>query len=429
MARLSAGEAELRAYTENGQNKSSLEERRRGNFLAHIAAVGDVPRYPSGGSMVQSIGPGGADLFYSLFPTASDVTALVILIQCLTGHNVSTICNLTPQYSRADGAQDGEPSVLVTRASKPRRGPFKAEMDLPFTNISEETGEYPQEGARDDYASAFGIYMIAHRLCRRARGFTLSGHLLVSHSFHRRYTAIPNGPGFRPVAENCMYKWDGWIDADDKIQRVDSRRLRRTFLELHQRPVAHSVDTLANTYLSRDTGALASNQAVIQHVLEGEVERIRTTNLSLVLTNQDVEQARNEPGDVATRFGVTPEKLAQILDGRLDTLATACVDNQHGPYTAPEKACTASFLLCLGCPCARSEPRHIPVQALLRQQIEARREELMPEQWQRKFGTAAEQLDDVLAQQRVVVAAAATTASGEDAALIEALLDGRLDLR
>ena len=83
----------------------------------------------------------------------------------------------------------------------------------------------------------------------------------------------------------------------------------------------------------------------------------------------------------------------------------------------------------MACPCARSEPRHIPVQALLRMRIEARKDELMPEQWDRKYGTALERLDDVLAQQRADVNLDAAKATTEDAILVEELLDGRLDLR
>lgn len=433
VARIRAGEEELKAWRaeqELGSTDSTPQrgKQSRGSVLNHIALVGDVPRSPSGRSRGQGPISDRWNLFYSLFPTLSDMAAMVVLFQCLTGENVSTICNLTARYSRADASVDGETPVLITRGSKPRRGPDKAEMDLAFTAIPEWIQASESKGESDDYASAFGLYMIAEKLCRRAREFASSNALLVGHSPHRLETSV-NGTGFRPVPHNCTRRWEGWTDSDGNPLLVDSRRLRRTFLELHQRPVAQTTDTLANTYLLRDAGSLAANQEVVQHVLEGEVERIQTATVAAVLTEHDVAQAAADNEGVARRFGITGEKLQSVLEGRFDTVATACVDNEHGPVTEPGQPCTASFLLCLGCPNARSEPRHIPVQALMRQQIERRREELTPDSWKQLYGTAAEQLDDLLKQQRADVAAAASQAMDEDSTLIEALLDGRLDLR
>jgi len=433
VARIRAGEEELKAWrAEQDEDSTDSTPQRgkqsRGSMLNHIALVGDVPRSPSGRSRGQCPIRDRWILFHSLFPTLPDIAAMVVLFQCLTGENLSTIFNLTARYSRADGSLDGETPVLITRGSKPRRGPDKAEMDLAFTAIPEWIQASERKGESDDYASAFGLYMIAEKLCRRAREFASSDALLVGHSPHLIETSA-NGTGFRPVAPSCMRRWEGWADSGGNPRPVDGRRLRRTFLELHQRPVAQTTDTLANTYLLRDAGSLAVNQEVVQQVLEGEVERIQTATVAAVLTEHDVVQAAADNERVAQRFGITGEKLQSILEGRLDTVATACVDNENGPVTEPGQPCTASFLLCLGCPNARSEPRHIPVQALMRQQMERRREELTPDSWKQLYGTAAEQLDDLLKQQRADVAAAASQATDEDSILIEALLDGRLDLR
>ncbi|WP_235564488.1 hypothetical protein [Arthrobacter sp. Soil762] len=402
VARIRAGEEELKAWRreqEQGFTDSTPQrgEQSRGSVLNHIALVGDIPRSPSSSPRGKGPAKDAWNLFYALFPALSDMAALVVLFQCLTGENLTTICNLTARYSRADASLDGETPVLITRGSKARRGPNKAEMDLAFTAIPEWIQASEGNGESDDYASAFGLYMIAEKLCRRAREFASSNALLVGHSPHRLDTSV-NGTGFRPVPHNCMARWEGWTDSDGNPQLVDSRRLRRTFLELHQRPVAQTTDTLANTYLLRDPGSLAANQEVVQHVLEGEVERIQTETVAAVLTKHDIAQAVADVEGVAKRFGITGEKLQSILEGRLDTVATACVDNEHGLVTEPGQPCTASLLLCLGCPNARSEPRHIPIQALMRQQIERRREELTPDRWKQLYGTATEQLDDLLKQ-------------------------------
>lgn len=357
------------------------------------------------------------------------MAATAVLFQCLTGQNLSTICNLTTGYSRADGAAQGETKVLITRGSKPRRGPRKAEMDISLTSIPAWIEPRQFEEEKDDYSSPFGLYMIAEELSRRARRFASTDALLVGYWNQQRGNTT-KGLGFRQVTDtNCTSLWKGWTDEDGQRQRVDSKRLRRTFLELHQRPVAHTAETLADAYLSRDAGSLAANQRVVQDVLEAEVERITSGRIALALTTSDVDQATIDANGVAQRFGIPVEKLRPLLEGRLDTVATSCIDNKNGPVTEPGKPCTASFLLCLGCANARSEPRQIPIQALLRQRLEALRDELPPQRWQQLYGTAVEQLDDLLKQQRVDVEAAASRATSEDAALVEALLGGRLDLR
>lgn len=419
----------VRSQTSGSGRKCRNAGGTEGGVLHHLALFGDVPRYTSGASRGHSSIRGATEVFSSLFPTASEVAALAVLFQCLTGQNLSTICNLTTRYSRADGAAQGETKVLITRGSKPRRGPRKAEMDISLTSIPTWIEPRQFEEEKDDYSSAFGLYMIAEELCRRARRFASTDALLVGH-WNQPRSSTTNGLGFRQVTDtSCTSLWKGWTDKDGKRQRVDSKRFRRTFLELHQRPVAHTADTLADTYLSRDAGSLAANQRVVQDVLEAEVERITSGRIALALTTSDVEQAATDANGVAQRFGIPVEKLRPLLEGRLDTVATSCIDNRNGPITEPGKPCTASFLLCLGCANARSEPRQIPIQALLRQRLEALRDELPPQRWQQLYGTAVEQLDDLLKQQRVDVAAAASRTTSEDAALVEALLGGRLDLR
>lgn len=437
LLRVRAGEVELRSWRQEHGQVSGVSDRPggperswdRGGALNHLALFGDVPRYTSGASRGHSAIRGATKAFSSLFPTASEVAAMAVLLQCLTGQNLSTICNLTTRYSRADGASQGETKVLITRGSKPRRGPRKAEMDFSLTSIPAWIEPRPIEDEKDDYVSPFGLYMIAEELCRRARQFASTDTLLVGH-WNQQRASTTNGLGFRQVTDtSCTSLWKGWTDKEGRRQRVDSKRLRRTFLELHQRPVAHTADTLADTYLSRDGGSLAANQRVVQRVLETEVERITSGRIALALTRRDVEQAATDASGVAQRFGIRVETLRSLLEGRLETVATSCIDNENGPISEPGKPCTASFLLCLGCANARSEPRQVPIQALLRQRLETLRDELPRQRWQQLYGTAAEQLDDLLKQQRADVTAAASRATTEDAALVEALLGGRLDLR
>ena len=430
VGRIRAGEAALRSWREKHDESSPAflgpwASAEHGRLLDFIAERGDVPRRAASRSTGSPILRDSASVFYSLFPTLSEVAALAVLFQCLTGQNMSTIARLTASYSRASGSTPGDTGVLITRARKPRRGPYAAEMDLPLTAVPEwATGTAPEN---DDFASAFGLYMIAQSLCRRARLFAVSDALLVFHSFTGRETTNDE-LGFRPLRNDALLHWKGFTDEHGTRATANSKRLRRTYLELHQRPVAHTSNTLANTYLSKDPGTLAQNQALVGRVLDGEVNRIQAAHRAM--TRSDIEEARADgSGAVATRFGITADKLHDVLAGRLDTVATACVDNHNSPFTTAGQECTASFLLCLGCPCSRSEPRHIPVQALLFERIQKRQDSLGPAEWQQAYGRVSAQLEDLLRQQRTDPADAAAKATSEDSDLVEALLDGRLDLR
>ena len=228
---------------------------------------------------------------------------------------------------------------------------------------------------------------------------------------------------------NCTSLWKGWTDTDGKRQRVDSRRIRRTFLELHQRPVAHTAETLADTYLSRDAGSLAANQGVVQRVLETEVERITSGRTALALTDRDIEQAATDANGVAQQFGSRSGHCGVFWRAGLtpwrppaSTIRTTHARNKES--YARHLFCSVLAVKMLDPSHGRSPSRHCSANGWRPFQ-----DELPRQRWQQLYGTAAEQLDDLLKQQQADVAAAASRATGEDAALVEALLNGRLDLR
>ncbi|WAH98198.1 hypothetical protein [Arthrobacter sp. MMS18-M83] len=200
-------------------------------------------------------------------------------------------------------------------------------------------------------------------------------------------------------------------------------------MQRHQRPVAHSATTLAAQYLAKDATALPEYQVIVDKALHGEVERIRVSHSILVLTDAEAREASDDPEPAARRLGTTVERLRLLLEGRLDTVAAACIDHTNSPYTPSGTACSASFLLCLGCPNARSEPRHIPIQAVMLESITRRRAEIPAAEWEERFSIPSEQLTDLLERQHTGPMVAAEQASNEDRRLVEMVLDGGLDLR
>ena len=428
LARIRAGEAELAAWLKAPELKQGTTENvARGALLAKIARDGTMSYSEGKPGSQYAENPNADSLVRALFPSISELAALLVLLQCVTGQNLSTLCNLTTDFLRADNQND-EDEVLLARAQKPRRGRYSAEMDFPLTSVPVWLDTESDTGG-DDFASPFGVYMIAEELCRRARSFTAT-NLLLCWAYRDQWNkSATGGIIFRPISKGCLRRWRGWTH-DGKLQStIDSRRLRRTFLQHHQRPVAQTGETLANTYLSKDPATLSTNQEVVGSALAEEVTRIRVASVIRVLSDDDVRAASNNPKPLAEQLGISLERLADLLDGRLDTVAAACIDHEHGPHSPDGAPCTASFLLCLGCSNARSEPRHIPVQALLWQRIEARRLELPAKQWERRFGVAEERLDDLLCAQRADVKTMAAQATDRDLQMIEALLDGKYDLR
>jgi hypothetical protein len=177
---------------------------------------------------------------------------------------------------------------------------------------------------------------------------------------------------------------------------IDARRLRLTWLEIHQRPVAQTEHTLANEYLARNRGNIAEYQQIVASVLQQQVDGARAYRPIPVLTSEDVERAAVDPQAVANAHGLTVARLQDLIAGRLDTVMAGCTDNLDSPHAGAGRPCTASFLLCLSCPCARATPAHLPVQVLVRDALLGRQQQMTPLGWARRFGQAVTQLTDLL---------------------------------
>ena len=418
LTRIREAEAELAEWETAGPG-ADMEAAHRAAPLAQVARTGDVPRFRDGKIDTSKEHRGALDLLRRIVPGASEVSALAVLLICVSAHNLSTVCGLTASHLRADDQLEEEP-LIQTRASKPRRGRHGAEMDLALAP------DRVPANAPDDYASAAGVYRLAVELCSRAVAGTDA--LLV---FHATGPAdrTPGRARIRALPTHALQWWRGRTPDGDLLARVDTRRLRLAFVQRHQRPVAHSATTLAAQYLAKDATALPEYQAIVDKALHGEVERIRVSHSILIFTDAEVREAANDPEPTARRLGTTVERLQLLLEGRLDTVASACIDHTNSPYTPYGTACSASFLLCLGCPNARSEPRHIPVKAVMLESITRRRDEIPAAEREERFSKASQQLTNLLERQHTGPTVVAKEASDEDRRLVEMVLDGGLDLR
>ncbi|MEN8651512.1 hypothetical protein ABCR94_12940 [Streptomyces sp. 21So2-11] len=212
--------------------------------------------------------------------------------------------------------------------------------------------------------------------------------------------------------------------------RVTLARTRLTYLELHQKPVAHTEQTLATDYLARNRGNLAEYQKVVAAALAEEVDKARVRGVMSVMSKADLIRAHTDAQAVAAELGVDAVILGRMIAGELDTVMNACVDNTNSPHSPASEPCRASFMLCLDCPCARALPRHLPLQVLVHDQLEARRDELTPMQWAQRFALPHTQLADLLARHDVQdIQDARTDATDSDRAVVARFLTRELDLR
>ena len=404
----------------------------QGFLLDHVERLGDVPRYRSGTSHEIVWRHGGIDaVMAQLHLTYHEIGAAGVLLICLTGHNFSTVGGATIRHHRPDGHAGGTATAIITLV-KPRRGSRNAEMTVALQDIAPD-GAVPSH--RDDLSTPFGAYQLLLELGEATRHRLGTDRLFVYYSAkgHR-------GRNFRTGLPKQVLQWWSYrvgltgdeTDPDTgqpQYLHVDSRRLRLTWLETHQRPVAQTEQTLANEYLARNRGNLTEYQKIVAEVLDQQVTRARETTPIPVLSEQDIRQARVDPTAVAARHRISEATLAELIAGRLDTVLAGCTDNLHSPHSPAGQPCRASFLLCLSCPCARATPAHLPVQVLVHDTLRARRAELTPLRWAQRFAEPATRLADLLDRHTpAAIADARAAATDDDHALVERFLTRGLDL-
>jgi hypothetical protein len=219
-------------------------------------------------------------------------------------------------------------------------------------------------------------------------------------------------------------------DAGPERLDVVLPRLRLSAVEYRQQAVAHTDQVLASEYLGRNRGNITAYQQLVARVLDEQVTRARASALLPVLSEADLAEARQRPGAVAARLGVDAATLKRMLAGDLDTVMAACVDHHDGPHAPAGEACRASFMRCLDCPWARAAPQHLPVQTLVLDALEARRADLPPLEWARRFALPHAQLTGLLDRQPpAAVQAARASATDADRRLVMRFLARELDHR
>jgi hypothetical protein len=415
-----------------------------GQILDHVERHGDVPRYPNREwQPLESVARHGTvpELVSLIHLPWHEAAAFLVLLIGLTGENGGTIADAPAPHHRADGGAGGTPTALVD-LEKPRRG-RRRHMTVALADLPDDLPEWipvggaPPASAKDELRTPLGAYLLLLELTAPARRIVGTDRLFVSWSPKGHV----GGRGFRVgMTKDMVPRWahrhglpaDPQPGADPDTPppplRVTMPLLRLSVLQRQQRPVAHTDQTLASQYLGRDRGNLADYQRLVATVLDEQVAKAKSSVLPASLTDADVGQAGRDPEGVAARVGLDTATLKRVVAGELDTVLAACVDHTNSPYAPVGEPCRASFLLCLGCPCARAAPQHLPIQTLVLDAFEARRADLPPLEWARRFALPHAQLTDLLDRfPPAAVATARAAATAADRRLVERLFARELD--
>lgn len=423
----------------------SEQDQQLGELLDYIDINTDVPRYldirRQPRPWVARLGSVDEHLT-RLHLSTYDVAAFAVLLVGLTGQNPSTITRAPAPHHRPDGYAGGAASAII-KLDKPRRG-TRRHMDVPLTAVPPwakhgmaEIGELPLgfmdqiDWKRLDLATPFGVFQLLYDLAAPARQQIDSDRLFVWWS---NTGGMGTGRGFRTQLHSELIRiWSVAhelpADAKSATLAVTLARMRLTFNELQQRPVAHTEKTLANEYLARNRGNIHEYRKVVTDVLTAQVRKADTRARMGVLSPEDIVEARTDPHTVAARHDMDVDTLLRLVSGELDTVLGACIDNTNSPYSDKGDPCRASFMMCLSCPCSRAMPEHLPLQVAVHDQLLQRKAAVTPLRWAQRFALPCKQLADLLDRAGAVAvddARAAMTSTQMQVA--QRFLDRELDL-
>src|SRR5574341_220194 len=237
-----------------------------------------------------------------------ETAAFLVLLIGLTGHNGGTIADAPAAHHRTDGDAGGTASAIV-ELRKPRRGKRRSHMDVALADLPDWLGVSALPDAvtaKDELHTPLGAYLLLAELTGPARRIAGSDRLFVFHAGSGRGLRVGMVKDLVPrwAATKQLTADPAGPDAAPEPMQVTMPRLRRSYLQHHQKAVAHTDQVLATEYLGRDRGNLLDYRRLVARVLDEQVAKAKASPLLATLTPQDLAQAGEHPAAVAARFGV-----------------------------------------------------------------------------------------------------------------------------
>lgn len=355
--------------------------------LDHCARFGDYPRVSAGGAATPPAtratslidGPG---LNAMLHLTPREAWAFAVLLAGLTGYNACMLEELPAPHQRATAP--GEPGIVLLELSKPRRGPRSA-MTLPLVTVPRafhpaSDDMRPSRVRESSLTSAFGVYTLLVELTEPARAWLGTDRAF---AYYATVRDADNGLRFRDgLPQSWRSQRRGWLrpwltgdaEQDEVLLGISLDRLRKTHLERHRRPVAHTPATLAR-YLRRMNTVTQEGFQIVREALDEQVEQAMQRRRMTVTTHD--------------------AKPGTVTNSGQDTVLGACDDFDNAPVDG-RGPCRRTFLDCLDCTNARAFPRHLPMQLAVLDALRARRPEVPVTRWLTEYAGRVAQLEDIL---------------------------------
>jgi hypothetical protein len=424
LARFRAGELEL------GSSAAEL-----GELLDCFVATGDLPRERDGGGTLEVKRHGGVlTVMRMLSLSQQEASAFALMLAALTAENLGTVAKWPAVYRRSNGTT-GAAAVALIEQRKPRRGPEREHRVAAIEDLPASLRSVLGRANGDDplFHSPLKVYELLLELTAPARWVTGS-----TGAFVNRRVSDRGGQGTCWSDEIRVERWArsrGFPpvnrDGDGGLPGIDVRRVRQTALEIQRRPVSHTRATLRDHYLRRSQTVREQSRKVVAEALGEQVAKARTVAEVPVLPSRLLSLAAENLETAAEEAGLTPEALKSMMAGERDTAVVACRDHLDGPHAPAGEPCPASFLSgCLNCANARALPHQLTVQIALHDRLEALRPNMDPPVWGARYARPLAQLGDILGHYSPAEHTDARAhITARHSALIDALLEGRTDLR
>ncbi|MBP2349032.1 hypothetical protein JOF29_000115 [Kribbella aluminosa] len=431
--RIGAGRALLARYRSGDAVDADAE---LGRLLDVFDRTGELPRIASGDHVREVTRCGGvAAVVFSLCLSQREATSFAVLLTTLTGQNFGTVATWPAVHHRADGTHS-ELGVALLETSKPRRGPDREHMITALEDVPAGLAEVLDGDAEERwlFRSPLRVYRLLLELTELTRRH--GGHTAAITAYTPRQgrwgSGWPQGSTSKDVVRWAHDHGFPTAKHDGRNGKpaINVVRIRMTAIERRRRPVAHTRQTMNDTYLRPSRTVQAESRTVVGAALRDQVDKARLRQNATVFTTEFVASAERDTAAAAREAGMHEQTLRDLLAGEHDTAVAACVDHHHGPHTEPGNPCPASLLNCLNCENARALPHQLPIQIAVRDRIDSLRAHLDPATWTHRYRDAIDGLEDILRHYTPAECQQARhSITPAHQHLVDNLIDGRLDLR
>ncbi|MFI1852904.1 hypothetical protein [Streptomyces sp. NPDC020480] len=388
--RIRKAEELLTAYRSD-PDALSPEDQETGLLLDEMDRTGGVrPPWSTGMTMPRYIVHCN-EVARQLFLTDADLAPLLILTVGLTGRNGETVKELPAAHRLLENR------AVAVNLIKRRRGKASSRETVHWETGSNDSRQLHTPG---------GVYLLLHQLTARGRRFT---------GDTRIWSIWAGATGTKGTAWDAKAAANGHIDpfavrlsrvvamtewarghgltTDDgeplKVHlgrvktAVEVRTTKAMGGHLPSASRTNTMDVSFAHYLRGDPIIKDWAEQVLTSALDDAENQVRAFR-PRVVTPAQAQLLAQAPRHSAAAHGTTPETLNQALGGKLDTLASACLDIHHGPFT--DGRCDVSFLTCLRCPNALITDRHLPNLLAVLDALNTARDAMNIDAWVREHG-------------------------------------------